>query len=454
MTSFSRVNPSRHSLSGFKWIIVSVILIGDGSVEFRRVPLSDRPFDFRKTLDYFVLFCIIRVCLIRRNRRIGDGHKIRSPSLSGGINSITDLGCRPRRAKKRKDNRVLSKRGGAGLKSKLVYKRRESKNASMDSILRDASFRPKETAQNRHERVTIINAAAIIAKDFVKPADETVFLLVRSKAKRVQRIIITIEKQNRSSNHFGWLDYRLQNHFFVAGINSLKSRWCGKHFRPRQFRHQPKSEIAIAIPASDIDVWSDAEILHKPKRHQNSKRQRNRDDQNRAEMSRNEINERYQNQFFNQSLAQSASCSLDKPVAVIKAHNLTSFGSPDFISSIFFLTASMTWACWHRNGRWPTPPTASLPFLSKEPVRKAFPAWPPIFLTYRRSAAVNRRRYFQRPQRIRPNRFRTTDHCPACSTTLPPTFVFDFFNRFDHRRKRQNWPNHLFGSTSTWYCWT
>src|SRR5581483_10822460 len=49
---------------------------------------------------------------------------------------------------------------------------------------------------------------------------------------------------------------------------------------------------------------------------------------------------------------------------------------------------------------------------------------------------------------------RTTDHWPACSTTLPPTLRFDRSTASTTIDSGRPYERSLFGSTSTWYCWT
>ena len=89
----SRVIPRRHWLSGFRFTTVSVMLIGAGSVEvsareiFATTPATSGT-------DWIAAFCFRVISIACGSEMAGSvtGMNIRSPSLSGGMNSLPILG--------------------------------------------------------------------------------------------------------------------------------------------------------------------------------------------------------------------------------------------------------------------------------------------------------------------------------------------------------------------------
>ena len=95
--SRSRVMPDRHCESGFRLTMVSVMLTGAGSVEVSaREILATTP--ATSGTARIAAFCFFVMSIACGNEMAGSviGMNMRSPSLSGGMNSLPIRGTRAR----------------------------------------------------------------------------------------------------------------------------------------------------------------------------------------------------------------------------------------------------------------------------------------------------------------------------------------------------------------------
>ena len=85
----SSVIPGRHWSRGFRWTIVSVMLSGDGSVDVSARPTFATTYS-TSGVRMIVAFCRRAMSVFSSSETLGSviGMKSRSPSLSGGMNSL------------------------------------------------------------------------------------------------------------------------------------------------------------------------------------------------------------------------------------------------------------------------------------------------------------------------------------------------------------------------------
>ena len=93
--SFSRVMPGRHAASGFRFTIVSVMFTGAGSVDVSAREILATT-DATSGNVWIAWFCVlvISIAWVREIAGSVTGMNMRSPSFSGGMNSLPILGTR------------------------------------------------------------------------------------------------------------------------------------------------------------------------------------------------------------------------------------------------------------------------------------------------------------------------------------------------------------------------
>ena len=146
--------PARHWSRGFRCTIVSVMLSGDGSVEVSARRLSRRRTRPPETACR-AAFCRCAIRVFSSSEMLGSaiGMNIRSPSFSGGMNSLPIRAADDQRAgeqQRRRTRRVTPRCDSAALEHRTVERAQHPHHRVV--LLRVKLAAEQQRAQHRHQR--------------------------------------------------------------------------------------------------------------------------------------------------------------------------------------------------------------------------------------------------------------------------------------------------------------